>query len=356
MEVNKSYIEFLLQLLNNEENLNIDRYQEELTVNLYLSLLSLSNLEYSDNIDQIEKETISDFLRKLNNLKVKIQLRRKPEETNKLAEELINQYYENINILSIYIKDGIELENVINTMDAKSLTQLIDTTTKDKMNKEYSKEDRNAKRIKLLELLPVNEYYIENNMIYIKNNDTYENISIENFIEMFSYLLNPDNYSKLYTDKSSQTAHELVIANTIKTLIVNDKKIEELTKIVIPVILTYVSSFDMTNYYDLDTSKFNIENILISELYSLASNNDNNNQNINTPKWRNISLPNNYLLNKLQEMIHRGMYYIKDNTFILEHTDKKTSDFKVSINIEDLKQILKTILESKLENNYSKKI
>ena len=355
MEVNKLYIEFLLKLLNNEENLDIDEYQEELIVNLYLTLLSLSNLEYSDNIDKVEKEIISDFLRKLNNLKVKIQLRRKPEETNKLAEELINQYYENINILSVYIKDGIELENVINTMDAKSLTQLIDLTTKDKMNKEYSKEDRNQKRIKLVELLPNNEYYIENNIIYIKNNDIYESISVDEFIEMFSYLLNPDNYSKLYSDKVSQTSHELVIANIIKTLITNEKKNEELNKVVIPVILTYISSFDITKYQELDTSKFNIDNILISELYSLASKGDNNNQNVNTPKWRNISLPNEYLLSKLQEMISMGMYYIKDNSFILEHTDKKTSGFKVSIKVDDLKEILVTILESKLENNYSKK-
>ena len=103
MEVNKSYIEFLLKLLNNEENLDINKYQEELIVNLYLSLLSLSNLEYSDNIDQVEKETISDFLRKLNNLKVKIQLKRKKEELTKIAKELISQYYDNINILAIYI-------------------------------------------------------------------------------------------------------------------------------------------------------------------------------------------------------------------------------------------------------------
>ena len=133
MEVNKSYIQFLLQLLNNDEDIDIEKNQEGLIVNLYLTLLSLSNLEYSEDIDQKEKEIISDFLRKLNNLKVKIQLKRKASETNKLAEELITQYYENINILSIYIKDGIGLENTINTMDAKSLTKLIDKVTKERV-------------------------------------------------------------------------------------------------------------------------------------------------------------------------------------------------------------------------------
>ena len=105
MEVNKSYIAFLLQLINREENIDINKYQDELIVNLYLTLLSLSNLEYNEDIEEKEKSEISDFLRKLNNLKVKIQLKRKPSETNKLAEEIINQYYENINILSIYIKE-----------------------------------------------------------------------------------------------------------------------------------------------------------------------------------------------------------------------------------------------------------
>ena len=135
MEVNKSYIELLLKLLNKEEDINIEEYQEELIVNLYLTLLSLSNLEYTEKLDDKEKEIIRDFLTRLCNLKVKIQLKRKPTETNKLAEELINQYYENINTLLIYIKDGIELENTINTMDAKSLTTLIDKVTKNKMNK-----------------------------------------------------------------------------------------------------------------------------------------------------------------------------------------------------------------------------
>ena len=56
MEVNKSYIELLLQLLNKEENINIEEYKEELIVNLYLTLLSLSNLEYTEKLDAKETE------------------------------------------------------------------------------------------------------------------------------------------------------------------------------------------------------------------------------------------------------------------------------------------------------------
>ena len=433
MEVNKSYIQFLLQLLNNEEKIDIEKNQEGLIVNLYLTLLSLSNLEYSDDIDEKEKETISDFLRKLNNLKVKIQLKRKVAETNKLANELINQYYENINILSIYVKDAVELENVINTMDAKSLTKLIDKMTKDKMNKEDTKTERNQKRSELVKLLPSCEYHIDNSIIYIKHNsdnynedkientietikndienikehncdinkdinineleieqtknieldennndnkqkntntianiqienqniketknlnttqnnhlDNYEKITIEYFIDMFSYLLNPDNYKKTYKNKTSQKTHELIVSNIIKILLDNRITKEELNKILVPILLTYMLSLNINGCNDLDTSKFNIENIKINELYSFANQTENQ-ENNKTTKWRNISIPNEYLMEKIREMIRRGMYYHKDDTFILEHIENNTSDFKISIKTEGIEQFLKNILEA----------
>jgi len=355
MEVSKSYIEFLSRLLNKEENINIDECQEELIVNLYLTLLSLSNQKFSEEIDKKEKEQIDDFLRKLNNLKVKIQLKRKPTEINKLAEDLITQYYENINILSIYIKDGIELENVISTMDAKSLTKLIDKVTKDKMNKEYSKEERNKRRIELVKLLPTSNYYIDNDKIFIQNNDSYEEITIKEFIDMFSYLLNQDNYNKLYSNKSNQISHELIIANIIKFLIIKDKKTEDIDKILIPLILTYTLSLNMNNELDIDTSEFNIENIKITELYSLASKTPTNEEiNSKTTKWRNISIPNEYLLEKIREMIKKGMYYYKEDTFVLENIQNKTSDFKISIKIEKMKEFLKSILAINLEKNKNK--
>lgn len=353
MEVNNSYIEFLLQLLNKEENINIEEYKEELIVNLYLTLLSLSNLEYSEKLDQKEKETIRDFLTRLCNLKIKIQLKRKTSEINKLAEELITQYYENVNILSIYIKDGIELENIINAMDAKSITTLIDLATKDKMNKEHKEVERNQKRSELIKLIPTNKYYVENGIIFIQNNDNYEEISIQEFLDMFSYLLNPDNYKKTYKNESKKRSHQLIINNIIKILIIKDMNLNKLDTILIPMLLTYLLSLDITKYIELDTSKFIIENIKISELYSLASNGQNSNS--NTPKSGNIYIPNEYFLLKLKEMIQKGMYYFKDNTFVLEHIENNTSDFKTSIKVDEIKEFIKTILETRLTNHNSKK-
>lgn len=345
MGVNKSYIEFLLQLLNNEEKMDIEGNRETLIVNLYLTLLSLSNLECIDNVDLYEKETIEDFLRRLNNLKVKIQLKRKPEEINKFAEELINQYYENINILSIYIKDSLELENIINTKDTKGLTKLIDASTKDKIDKEYTEEDRKKRRMEIINLLGKNEYYVEDNKVFIKNDEKYEEVTFKDFINMFSYLLNPDSYIKIYNDENNQRSHELIITSIIKLLMTFDKKQDKLDKTLLPIILTYISSFDITKYYNLDTSEFNIENIKISELYSLAKKDDAKSNN-STPKWRNISIPNEYLLGKIKDMINRGMYYYNEDTFVLEHIENNISDFKISIKTEKIKEFLKTVLEA----------
>lgn len=354
MEVNLSYIEFLLKLLNSEQNININEYQEELIVNLYLTLLSLSNNEHSESIERKNKEIIDDFLRKLNNIKVKIQLKRKSEEINKLSEDLITQYYENINILSTYISDGTELENVIHTMDAKKITTLIDQVTKDKMDKEDRKEEIEDFRKKITKLLPTSNYYIEKDDIYIYNNEEYEKISLKQFVEAFSYLLNPDNYSKLYADNANQINRELIIANIIKLIIIKDKKIEELNKILIPLILNYILSLNIDNIENINTSDFVIENIKITELYSLAANKKEY-ETDKTIRWRNISIPNSYLISKLNEMIKKGMYYYKDEQFVLEKIEGNTSDFRISIQTEKVKELLKNILETQLELNNIKK-
>ena len=189
--------------------------------------------------------------------------------------------------------------------------------------------------------------------IYSVPEDKYEEISVKDFLEMFSYLLNIDNYKKIYKNDSKQRSHELIITTIIKSLVVKDKKQDNPDRILIPLLLTYLLSQQITEHIDLDTSKFIIENIKISELYSLASNNQNNNP--NTPKSGNIYIPNEYFLNKLKDMIQTGMYYLKDDKFIFEHMENNTSDFKTSIKIDELKEFIKTILESRLENINSKK-
>ena len=340
MEVNLSYIENLLNLLN--DNKTFDKInKDELTINSYITLLSLSNLEYTEKHFKNEQEQINDFLRKLNNLKVKIQLNGKKENILKFKEELLTQYYENINLLSMYIYNNEELVEIINSLDAKKITKLIDITTKKKMEKETKKDICDKKRKKLITLLPHSNYYIENNKIYIENDNSYEEISINEFKEIFNYLLNTNNFKKIYKQKTNQISHELIINNIIKTLISNDLTENNLEKILIPLTFTKILSLNIDEMKKLDTSSFNIDNIKISELYSLASP---NNLEENTAQWRNIKVPNEYLVEKIKEIISKGMYYYKEDKFILDNPGELT----LSIKITKIKHLLKTLLESNI--------
>ena len=340
MEVNLSYIENLIKLLeNNKEDKNIKK--EELEVNLYITLLSLSNQEYTEKHFKLEQEQINDFLRKLNNLKVKIQLNGKKDNIIKFKEELLTQYYENITFLSLHIKNREEFLETINSLDAKKITLLIDKFTKNKINKESKKDEYNKKRNKIKKLLPNSNYYIENNKIYIEENNLYYEMELEEFKEIFNYLLNTNNYKKIYKTKANQISRELIINNIIKILVSNELTENNLEKILIPLIFTRILSLNIDTMKELDNSSFNIENIKISELYSLAAS---HNLEEKSAQWRNIKIPNEYLIEKIKEMLNKGMYYYKEEDFILDNP----GEFTLSIKITKIKHLLKTLLESNI--------
>jgi len=263
-------------------------------------------------------------------------------------DNLITQYYEDINILSIYIKDNLEFENILNTLDAKSITKLIDEVTKNKIDKENNKDIIKEKRNRIISLLPKSNYFIDNEIIYIENNNEKEEITIKEFKEIFNYLLNTDIYKKIYKTKANQISHELIINHLIKTLVSNELTENNLEKILIPIVFTRVLSLNLDDMKKIDNSDFNIENIKISELYSLASSNQDEE---NTVKWRNISIPNEYLVEKIKEIISKGMYYYKDNEFILDNP----GEFKLSIDIDKMNNILKIILDNITNSKNSKK-
>ena len=100
-------------------------------------------------------------------------------------------------------------------------------------------------------------------------------------------------------------------------------------------------------------SNFNIENIKINELYSLASmqlKTDNN----NNAKWKNVIIPNEYLFNKINEMVKKGMYYFLEDKFILENIDNNISDFKISVEIDKTIKYINDIINN-LNNEKTQK-
>lgn len=335
MKVKNSYNNFLLQLIDNKQSENL--FSNDLKLNLYLTLLSLSNSTYNESIYLDEISTIEDFLRKTNNLKVKIQLKRKEEEIEKLLNEIKEIYENNSEIISKYNKESLLVIDTINTKDPKKITELIDKLTKEKMQKVERKKYYDDSRIMIQKNIFTSSYYIENDILYINTkNDKLISLPIIEFYEIFDYLLNIDNYPQIFPSNTSNRFHTILIANIIEVIKSNNKITDE----IIPVILTHLLFKENPNYLEVDMSKFNIDNIKITDLYRIAKNNQTN-DNHKTAKWKKVLIPNEYLYQRIRELTEKGMYYFSDNKFILENVENNTSDFKISISIENMKLFLR---------------
>jgi len=323
MESSKIYVDTLKDLLCLTNN--IDVFDNKILVNLYVTLLSLNNNKYT-LLDTIkEGKEIKLLLIKLNNLKVKIQLKRKNDEIEKLANDIKKIYVDKENLLFGYIADKDELFNVIDTLDAKEITNYIDKITKIEISRNYKIDERNELREKILELILKNDYKVDNNIISINDGDEVVSILVDDFFDIFGYLLNINNYEYIYKSDNSNNSHMEIIKEIIEIIRNKKSDADKINKIVIPMVLTYV----IPNLnYNVKTNDFVIENIKISDLYNMAKSSNNN---MDTAKWQNVRISNEYLYGKLIEMVNHGMYYYYDNKFILELVDNKISDFKVSI-------------------------
>lgn len=337
-----SYNQLLLELLNSQEIININN--SNLKLNIYLTLLSLSNNSYKKSIYEKEHMFIEKFLRKTNNIKIKIQLKRKEEEINKLIDEILELYKNNSNIISKYNKEYLDIENIINSRNAQDITIVIDKLTKEKMLKDDNKEEYDNLRKIISSSVLESNYHIEDNLLFIvpKDKEEHIQISLDKFYEIFEYLLNIDTYEQILSNTKTNRLRTILIANMIKLAMSNEENDKNL---IIPITLTYLLSKPISNYIDIDSSSFNIENIKITELYSLASlENQANNNNNNTAKWKKIMIPNEYLLEKINEIVKKGMYYFEDDKFILENIENNISDFKLSIEINQIIKMLKEII------------
>lgn len=346
---NESYQEYLLNILNKEPNSLNEKIKEQLKLNIYLSLLSLNNHNYQERFFEEEHNIIDDFLRKTNNLKVKIQLKRKDSEIDNLITKIKELHQENEKIIQKYNLDNLDIETILNSKDPKKITELIDKLTKIKIHKHDTKEEYDNYRLFISENIFTSHYYLENNNLHINTKEQEEVISLDIFYEIFDYLLNINNYNQVFLNNDINNKHTMVIDKLISLVTSDDISKDITTKEIIPIILTNLLTKDISNLNDIDTSSFKIDNIKITDLYSFASSN-NELENDKKARWNKVIIPNDYLYSKIKNLIQKGMYYYNENNFTLENIDNRTSDFKISIDIDKIPTFLNDLIINSIES------
>ena len=328
MEVN-TYNDYLIKLIESNEKTN--SFNLNIKIDLYLTLLSLNNNNYNHTMFQNDINITEDFLRKINNLKVKMQLKRKEEEINKLIDDIKEIYLNYSNIINRFNRDNTNIITILDSKNPLELTNILDKLTKEKIkivsNKDYYNEIKGD--------IKNNNYTINNDGIIINN----KIINIDELYDMFSYLLDINNYKNIYPNEEKNELHNNLIQNIIDVT----KDIKEIENEKIPMILTHILTKEIKNYETINTEHFIIENIKITDLYSFVGNNELN----NTAKWQKINIPNEFLYKKLKEAILTGMYYFKDNNFIIESIENNISNFKTCIEIKEIINFIKENLENK---------
>lgn len=334
MEVYNSYANLLLSLIDNHNNIPKE-YRDYLEFNTYLALLELSSYYYPTSKISEEYNSIENFLRRLNNLKVKIQLKRRQSEIDTLIEQLLEEYKKIKKSILKYNKNNLNVANIIKEKNPQDLTTLIDALTIEKMSLDSKKKEYdNIRNIITKKHENITYDYSENIIHITENNNIVLEIQFQEFKEIFSYLLEIDSYKDVYKDENSNNLHKKVIESLI------NKKYE---KSIIPLTITYIFNQENIPYNDLDTSAFNIENIKISDLNSFGT----RERKIKNARWKNISISNEFLYPKLILLTKKGMYYQENDSIIFEDTN---NEFKVSINNKDITNFLKEILEIIIDN------
>lgn len=342
MEVKQinNFSELLLKLIDNNYDENeIDTYNQTLEYNLYLTLLAFSNFKYNEEIYLKEKEMLDDFLRKVNNLKIKIQLKRKEKEIDDLLAVIQEIYNTNKDKIEKYNDCNLEVISLLESKDPKSITTIIDDFTKRKRKREEMEVKYLVERQELSLNIIKNDSYIENNTIYIKNVD--KEIKIDEFKEMYEYLLDIDNYEQIFVENKSNRERIILISEIISYLKSSNR---DINKVIVPLTLTYLLSQNIEDIENIRTSSFNINNIKITDLYSFASNKQLDDG--KHAKWNKIVIPNEYLIPKIRELVSHGMFYSSDDMYVFENVDNNVSDFKISIVFNQIIDFLRDILNN----------
>ena len=329
-----SYNSYLLDLLNNNQ-IN-PQFDNEFKLNIYLTLLSLNNSNYHESIYLEEINILEEFLRKTNNMKVKIQLKRKANEIDNLLSNIKEIYNNNQIVINRYNKNNLDITNILESKNANDITTLIDKLTKEKMLSLENKGQDDIKRDLISYNIFKNNYYLKEDTLYIEQDNSEPiTITLPEFYRIFEYLLYLKNYPPTYTNDNIKQSHLSIITDIINTI--NTNQLNE--KVLIPIVLTYIVLKDIPNYNLITTNTFNIQNIKITDLYSLAGN---QNINENTAKWKNIYISNDYLYHQIKDLTIKGNYYYDENNFVLDNIN----NFKTTITIDNMKLFLKSNLEN----------
>ena len=334
---------FAYELLDKFDNTNNKELSQDMILNIYLTLLSLSNYEYKPEFYLIEAEKIENFLRKVNNLKVKIQLGRKQNEIDNLLNEIKELYEKNIDLIKIYNKEKVDVLESVDSKEPARITEVIDKLTKEKLRVDNNREKYDEIRKIICDNINLHNYYIEDNTLFISIPDNPNfSISLSEFKHIFNYLLEIDNYKQPFLNNKANRMHTILTASLIKTLI--NKEISD-NNLLIPLALTYITSKNRCFCEEIDASKFKINNIKITDLYNLATLHNKVDPN-KCSKWQKIVIPNSYLYDRLCNIVLKGMYYFTDDSFVMEDIKDNTNDFKISISIDDILEFLKANLNS----------
>ena len=215
------YQEELINIINKTIDAHDDtiasnnRTKQELDINLYLLLIELNGKEYKGEIDKKEALIIDDFLRLLNNYKVQIELKRTPEHLEEQVEKIKELYYNNTAILNNYLASSITLENVLSTGSKNDIDELIIDITIKRSNRQKYISSIDSKRQKILELIKKEEKIsVKEGYVIIDN----IMLTIEEFKEIFSYLLNIDNFESKYNNSKLKNAQLIVYMDIISNI------------------------------------------------------------------------------------------------------------------------------------------
>ncbi len=288
-----------------------------LDINLYTLLININKKEFKYEMDKEEEKELLEFIRLLNNFKVQIELNRRHDHLEESASKVLDSFYRNENILLNYLDDNVRVEDMLLVTDIKEIDNLIIDLSCKKKDKDKVYESKNKKIKEYTKLLNNKEYNVILDKIIFND----EEVSIDEFKNLFNYLLNIDNYEFDYKSSKIKNLQLNIVKDIIDNINTLELDINKISKVIIPLLLNTSNNINES----VDSSGFKIDNISINDLLKNKNNELKENLAKVSFKGNNIALSNEYLFNKIIKIFNLGKYYFSEDKFILDDKDFKCS-------------------------------